>query len=210
MQTGGPKPWHRWFAWDETGSDAISGAQGTNLEFGDILFNNGDISWDNSGTIMISNSLNEEKKRLSVKFPLRTEVRFYNFELKNDKITYFMPFLRSQDNFPEIWKFDIDLIQLKRSFTARKIPDNQMKTLVKLLNEAKVNTNAFLAQEKLEKDKFSNEIFNLKKDLFKKNYTNPDEWNDTKIPYGNSGDYILKKGEITYQSKFTFPCKIKN
>lgn len=30
----------------------------------DILFNNGDISWDNSGTIMISNSLNEEKKRL--------------------------------------------------------------------------------------------------------------------------------------------------
>ena len=154
--------------------------------------------------------INEEKKRLSVKFPLRTEVRFYNFELKNDKITYFMPFLRSQDNFPEIWKFDIDLIQLKRSFTARKIPDNQMKTLVKLLNEAKVNTNAFLAQEKLEKDKFSNEIFNLKKDLFKKNYTNPDEWNDTKIPYGNSGDYILKKGEITYQSKFTFPCKIKN
>ncbi len=121
-----------------------------------------------------------------------------------------MPFLRSQDNFPEIWKFDIDLIQLKRSFTARKIPDNQMKTLVKLLNEAKVNTNAFLAQEKLEKDKFSNEIFNLKKDLFKKNYTNPDEWDDTKIPYGNSGDYILKKGEITYQSKFTFPCKIKN
>ena len=92
--------------------------------------------------------INEEKKRLSVKFPLRTEVRFYNFELKNDKITYFMPFLRSQDNFPEIWKFDIDLIQLKRSFTARKIPDNQMKTLVKLLNEAKVNTNAFLAQEK--------------------------------------------------------------
>ena len=154
--------------------------------------------------------INEEKKRLSVKFPLRTEVRFYNFELKNDKITYFMPFLRSQDNFPEIWKFDIDLIQLKRSFTARKIPDNQMKILVKLLNEAKVNTNAFLAQEKLEKDKFSNEIFNLKKDLFKKNYTNPDEWNDTKIPYGNSGDYILKKGEITYQSKFTFPCKIKN
>lgn len=154
--------------------------------------------------------INEEKKRLSVKFPLRTEVRFYNFELKNDKITYFMPFLRSQDNFPEIWKFDIDLIQLKRSFTARKIPDNQMKTLVKLLNEAKVNTNAFLAQEKLEKDKFSNEIFNLKKDLFKKNYTNPDEWDDTKIPYGNSGDYILKKGEITYQSKFTFPCKIKN
>ena len=154
--------------------------------------------------------INEEKKRLSVKFPLRTEVRFYNFELKNDKITYFMPFLRSQDNFPEIWKFDIDLIQLKRSFTARKIPDNQMKTLVKLLNEAKVNTNAFLAQEKLEKDKFSDEIFNLKKDLFKKNYTNPDEWDDTKIPYGNSGDYILKKGEITYQSKFTFPCKIKN
>ena len=154
--------------------------------------------------------INEEKKRLSVKFPLRTEVRFYNFELKNDKITYFMPFLRSQDNFPEIWKFDIDLIQLKRSFTARKIPDNQMKTLVKLLNEAKVNTNAFLAQEKLEKDKFSNEIFNLKKDLFKKNYTNPDEWDDAKIPYGNSGDYILKKGEITYQSKFTFPCKIKN
>ena len=154
--------------------------------------------------------INEEKKRLSVKFPLRTEVRFYNFELKNDKITYFMPFLRSQDNFPEIWKFDIDLIQLKRSFTARKIPDNQMKILVKLLNEAKVNTNAFLAQEKLEKDKFSNEIFNLKKDLFKKNYTNPDEWDDAKIPYGNSGDYILKKGEITYQSKFTFPCKIKN
>ena len=24
--------------------------------------------------------INEEKKRLSVKFPLRTEVRFYNFE----------------------------------------------------------------------------------------------------------------------------------
>ena len=154
--------------------------------------------------------INEEKKRLSVKFPLRTEVRFYNFELKNDKITYFMPFLRSQDNFPEIWKFDIDLIQLKRSFTARKIPDNQMKILVKLFNKAKVNTNGFLAQEKLEKDKFSNEIFNLKLDLFNKNYINPDEWDGTTIPYGKNDDYILQKGEITYQSKFTFPCKIKN
>jgi len=155
--------------------------------------------------------INEEKKRLSAKHTTANNPpRFYSFELINDKINYFMPFFRNDDGFPTIWKMSIDLINMKRSFTVRKIPDDQMNTIYNLYKEAKIKTDGFLAQEKLEKDEFSNKVFSLKKKIFENNYVNPENWDGQRISYGNSGDYILKKNEIEYQAKFTFPCKIKN
>ena len=155
--------------------------------------------------------INEDKKRLSAAISNTTvPPRFYSFELKKDKIIYYMPFFRTDDGFPTIWKMSINLAQMKRSFTVRKIPDNEMNKLFNLYKEAKIKTSGFLAQEKLEKDEYSNKVFSLKKKIFDKNYINPENWDGTLIPYGNSGDYILKKGEIEYQAKFTFPCKIKN
>ena len=155
--------------------------------------------------------INEDKKRLSAAIP-NTSVppRFYSFELKKNEINYFMPFFRTDDGFSTIWKMSIDLVNMKRSFTVRKIPDRQMKVLFNLYKEANIKTDGFLAQEKLEKDEYSNKIFSLKKKIFDKNYVNPQNWNGTLIPFGNNGDYILKKGEIDHQTRFTFPCKIKN
>ena len=84
--------------------------------------------------------INEEKKRLSAQHPTTNNPpRFYSFELINDKINYFMPFFRNDDGFPTIWKMSIDLINMKRSFTVRKIPDDEMNTIYDLYKKAKIN-----------------------------------------------------------------------
>ena len=153
----------------------------------------------------------EDKQRLSAYIENSSvEPRYYNLKYEDNHIIYYLAFFRTKSEFPKIWKMDIDLDKMKRSFTVRKIPDEQINKLFNLYKKAKIPTSKFLAESDLKKNKYSDQIFKLKKELFNKNYINPKDWDGTTIPFGNSGDYILKKNEIEFQAKFTFPCSIKN
>ena len=133
----------------------------------------------------------------------------YYYSYRNsgpDEIIYETILFRAKEHPNQIWRFVINLENFNRSFTARYIPDEDIKELKELSDKAEFSN---LGESKKEKTEYTNQIDLLKKNLFDKHFIDPKEWDgEVMILAGN--DYELLKEGISYQVKFTFPCSVKN